>query len=268
MQVLIFDNKQKVAFFAAQLFKQLLQLKPAATLGLATGSTPIELYKELVKLYEKQEISFSKAASFNLDEYYDIDEGNRNSYRYFMNSMLFEKIDINLKNTYLPTCNQYQNPGQQGKHYEALIQECGGIDLQLLGIGANGHIGFNEPTSSLASRTRIKSLTPQTIQDNSRLFEKGESQPQLAMTMGIATILDAKYIVLLATGEAKARAVSDMVNGPLSANCPASALQMHPNTIVLLDEAAASQLDNKEYLQWVANQNESIVKKHGYFKDL
>ena len=132
MQVLIFENKQKVAFFAAQLFKELLQLKPAPTLGLATGSTPIELYKELVKLYEKKEISFSKAASFNLDEYYDIDEGNRNSYRYFMNSMLFEKIDINLKNTYLPTCNQYQNPGQQGKHYEALIQECGGIDLQLL----------------------------------------------------------------------------------------------------------------------------------------
>lgn len=268
MQVLIFDDKSAVAENAAELIKKLINTKNNANLGLATGSTPIDLYKQLIIKHKNKEVSFHQVNTFNLDEYYDIDENSVNSYRYFMNQQLFNHIDINLNNTFLPTCNAQQNPRQQGAAFEEKIVKLGGIDLQLLGIGGNGHIGFNEPSSSFASRTRIKSLAEQTVKDNSRLFSDQGQQPKMAMTMGIATIMQAKYILLIATGENKAHAVNNMINGPLSASCPASILQMHKNAIVMVDREAASQLDNKDYFTWVSLQNHIINETYGLFPDL
>jgi glucosamine-6-phosphate deaminase len=265
MQVIIFDDANQVAKNAAEWVAQLVNNKPKAVLGFATGSTPISLYKELVVKHQENNLSFKDSTSFNLDEYLGIDENNPQSYRQFMNANLFNHVDINKDRTFLPTCNQGENPREQGVAYEENIKESGGIDLQILGIGANGHIGFNEPTSSLASRTRIKTLTQQTLDDNSRLFNKDEFQPTLAMTMGIATILDARYVLLMATGENKAKAVKDMVAGPLSAMCPASALQLHENAIILLDKAAASELEDQDYFTWAHNQNIKINNEFGLY---
>jgi glucosamine-6-phosphate deaminase len=265
MQVIIFDDAQQVASNAADWVAELINKKTSPVLGLATGSTPISLYKQLVNKHNAGQLSFKNTSSFNLDEYLGIDANNVQSYRHFMNENLFNHVDIDKSKTFLPACSQGENPREQGLAYEEKIKEFGGIDLQILGIGANGHIGFNEPTSSLASRTRIKTLTQQTLSDNSRLFDADEFQPTLAMTMGIATILDARYVLLMATGENKAKAVKDMVAGPLSAMCPASALQMHENAIVLLDKAAASQLEDQEYYQWANNQNIKINEEFGLY---
>ncbi|TWX66827.1 glucosamine-6-phosphate deaminase [Colwellia demingiae] len=265
MQVIIFDNAQQVAENAAEWVAELINKKSNPVIGLATGSTPISLYHELVNKYKAGELSFSNTTSFNLDEYLGINEINQQSYRHFMNENLFNHVDINKLKTFLPTCNQGENPREQGLDYEDKIAQAGGIDLQILGIGANGHIGFNEPTSSLASRTRIKTLTQQTLNDNSRLFAADEFQPTLAMTMGIATILDARYVLLMATGKSKAKAVKDMVTGPLSAVCPASSLQLHENAIVLLDKEAASELEDHEYYVWADKQNVKINQEFGLY---
>ncbi|MCW8831895.1 MAG: glucosamine-6-phosphate deaminase [Colwellia sp.] len=265
MQVIIFDDAQQVAKNAAEWVAELINKNPEPVLGLATGSTPISLYQQLVKKHQAGLISFKNTTSFNLDEYLGIDANNTQSYRHFMNENLFNHVDIDKNKTFLPTCAQGENPRSQGLAYEEKIKQAGGIDLQILGIGANGHIGFNEPTSSLASRTRIKTLTQQTLSDNSRLFDDNEFQPTLAMTMGIATILDARYVLLMATGENKAKAVKDMITGSLSAMCPASALQMHENAIVLLDKAAASQLADQEYYQWANDQNIKINQEFGLY---
>ena len=247
MQVIIFDDAQQVAENAAEWVAELINKKTDPVLGFATGSTPISLYQQLVNKYKAGQLSFKSTTSFNLDEYLGIKAESTQSYRHFMNNNLFDHVDIDKSKTFLPTCNQGENPREQGLAYEQKIKQANGVDLQILGIGANGHIGFNEPTSSLASRTRIKTLTQQTLTDNSRLFGENEFQPTLAMTMGIATILDARYVLLMATGENKSQAVKEMVAGPLSAMCPASALQMHENAIVFLDKAAASNLEDQEY---------------------
>jgi glucosamine-6-phosphate deaminase len=238
MQIIIYDNALQVAESTAQWVKELIKKKPTPVLGLATGSTPIRLYKQLVEQHKRDDLSFKNVTTFNLDEYHQIDAANPQSYRSFMAENLFNHVDIDVNNTYLPTCAMGENPRVQGLAYEDKINQKGGLDLQILGIGANGHIGFNEPTSSLSSRTRIKTLTQQTIADNSRLFKPDEDQPTMAMTMGIATIMDARYVLLMATGASKASAVKDMITGGVSAMCPASALQMHENTIVLLDKEA------------------------------
>lgn len=265
MQVIIFDDAQQVTNNATQWVVELINKKPNPVLGLATGSTPISLYKSLVTKYKAGELSFKNTTSFNLDEYLGIDGSNKQSYRYFMDKNLFDHVDINKSNTFLPTCARGENPREQGLSYEESIKKAGGIDLQILGIGANGHIGFNEPTSSLASRTRIKTLTQQTLDDNSRLFKSDEFQPTLAMTMGIATILDARYVLLMATGKNKAKAVKDMINGPLSATCPSSALQLHENAIILLDKEAASELENLDYYTWANTQNRKINQEFGLY---
>ncbi|WP_299073175.1 glucosamine-6-phosphate deaminase [uncultured Paraglaciecola sp.] len=265
MQIIIYDNAQQVAQSAAQWVKELINKKPDPVLGLATGSTPISLYKELVAQYTAGQLSFKNVSTFNLDEYHQIDPANPQSYRSFMHQNLFKHVDIDTNNTSLPTCAVGENPRTQGLAYEQKIKQAGGIDLQILGIGGNGHIGFNEPTSSLSSRTRIKTLTQQTISDNSRLFKQGEVQPTMAMTMGIATIMDARYVVLMATGASKAQAVKEMITGGVSAMCPASALQMHENAIVLLDQAAASELGEKNYYQWANNENRKLIEDYGYF---
>ena len=265
MQVIIYDDAQQVAQGAAVWVKTLIQQKPDTVLGLATGSTPISLYKELVEQHNKGELSFASVKSFNLDEYHQIEETNPQSYRSFMKAHLFDHVDIDQANTFLPTCAVGENPRAQGLAYEEKIKQAGGIDLQILGIGANGHIGFNEPTSSLVSRTRIKTLTEQTITDNSRLFSADEEQPTMAMTMGIGTIMDSRYVLLMATGKNKAKAVLDTVAGPLSAMCPASVLQMHENAVILLDKEAASELADYEYFQWTDQQNKKLNAEFGLF---
>ena len=265
MQIIIYDDAQQVAISAAQWVQGLIKEKTHPVLGLATGSTPISLYQELVKQYQADQCSFANVTTFNLDEYHNIDESNPQSYRSFMQENLFNHVDINTKNTFLPTCEQAQNPRNQGLAYEDKIKQAGGIDLQILGIGANGHIGFNEPTSSLTSRTRIKTLTQQTLTDNSRLFTAQEEQPTTAMTMGIATIMDARYVLLMATGKNKAQAVKDMITGAVSANCPASILQMHENAVILLDKDAASALEDHSYYQWADKQNRKLNEEFGFY---
>lgn len=265
MQIIIYDNAQQVAESAALWVKELIKKKDNPVLGLATGSTPISLYKQLVEQYKTKQISFKNVTTFNLDEYHQISPANPQSYRSFMAENLFNHVDIDVNNTYLPTCAVGENPRVQGLAYEQKIKQHGGIDLQILGIGANGHIGFNEPTSSLSSRTRIKTLTQQTITDNSRLFAPDEVQPTMAMTMGIATIMDARYVLLMATGANKASAVKSMIAGGVSAMCPASALQMHENAIILLDKEAASELNDQSYYQWADNKNRDLIKNYGYF---
>ena len=263
MEVVILKNAEQVAIYAAELVGALLKSRPDAVLGLATGSTPLALYQRLVKACQDGKISFKEVTSFNLDEYLGVAPANPQSYRSYMNRELFDRVDIDPNNTFLPACNDAQNPRQVGLLYEQHILEAGGIDLQILGIGANGHIGFNEPSSSLRSRTRVKTLTKQTLQDNSRLFSEDEFQPKLAMTMGIATIMDARKTLLLATGAAKAQAVAAMVEGPLTAMCPASILQMHEHATILLDEQAASSLKNRDYYDWANEQNESLQNRFG-----
>ena len=267
MEVIIVKNADDVAENAAKRIGELLAKKPDAIFGLATGGTPIALYRCLVAMHQRHELSFKAATSFNLDEYIGIEPDSRQSYRSFMNEHLFRKIDIDLANTHLPECPEGENPRVVGVAYEKKIAAAGGIDLQILGIGSNGHIGFNEPSSSLASRTRVKTLTQRTVLDNSRLFDAGEFQPQLAITMGIATIMEARHILLLATGAQKAASVRKTIEGPITAMCPASALQLHQHTAVILDEAAASELEESDYYRWVDLKHEPLVAKHGHFHD-
>jgi len=263
VEVIIAEDSASLAETAADIVRDMLAAKPAAALGLATGSTPIRLYERLVARHRAGEFSFRDVATFNLDEYLGLDAGSPLSYRRFMSEHLFEKTDIDLANVHFPECEQGQDPRLVGPGYEAAIRERGGIDLQVLGIGANGHIGFNEPGSSLGSRTRVKTLAQRTVEDNSRLLAAGQSQPDMALTMGIGTIMDARRILLLATGEHKARAVALAVEGAVTAMHPASVLPMHQRVRVIVDEAAASELTQTVYYKWVRERSESIASQHG-----
>ena len=261
MKVIILENADSVAIYGATIIVELIRNKRNAVLGLASGSTPVALYHELGRRYQEGDISFKEVITFNLDEYFDIKPDDSQSYRSYMNREFFSLIDINLDNTHLPD-NQYgAHPDQIGPEYERAIRGVGGVDLQLLGIGTNGHIGFNEPTSSLASRTRIKTLTRKTLEDNNRFFNKKKKQPHLAMTMGIGSIMDSRQIMLLATGNGKASAIRNTIEGPVSTMCPASILQFHKEVIVIIDEAAAVELEHGEYYKWVYRQQQSLIEK-------
>ncbi|MGB0942738.1 MAG: glucosamine-6-phosphate deaminase [Marinomonas sp.] len=262
MRIIILPNAKKVAQYAADRLAQQISIKANSVLGLATGSTPLALYKELINRYQNAELSFKQVQSFNLDEYIGISAEHNQSYRYFMNHHLFELLDIQPDNTQVPAANLATKSElvKSAADYEAQIAAVGGIDLQILGIGINGHIGFNEPSSSLVSRTRVKTLSQSTVEVNKRFFTEGEFQPYLALTMGIGTILEAKDILLLATGENKANAIKAMVEGPLTAMVPASALQQHTNVTVIIDEAAAAELSLKEYYQWSEKQQDLLAK--------
>ncbi len=257
MRVVILNSPDDVAEYAADLFTRQLTRKPGSVLGLATGSTPLKLYEKLIERTARGELSFRRASTFNLDEYLGLDGTHPQSYRYFMNRALFDHIDIESGRTYVPNAVS-ADPRKAAEDYEQSIREAGGVDLQLLGIGVNGHIGFNEPYSSLGSRTRIKTLTARTIADNARFFADGEFQPNLSLTMGIGTILEARQIVLLATGRAKAPAVKDTVEGPVTAKCPSSALQLHPAVTVLLDAAAASALEEPAFFQHIEELDQAL----------
>lgn len=260
MQVIILPSSHDVALYAADRVVDVINTKPDPVLGLATGSTPIALYKELVARHQSKKVSFRQATSFNLDEYIGIADSHEQSYRTFMNRHLFDAIDIIKTNTHVPLAESQDLHilKKSAENYEASIQQAGGIDLQILGIGLNGHIGFNEPTSSFASRTRIKTLSESTVIANKRFFEEGEYQPHLAITMGIGTILASQSVLLMATGKAKAEAVKAMIEGPLSAMCPASALQLHESATIVLDEEAASLLTLKEYYQWCEQKRQQL----------
>jgi len=250
MQVVIFDEYDDLSKSAAQLVARTLNSKPNSVLGLATGSTPLSLYREMTRMHKEEGLDFSQLTTFNLDEYVGLQAAHPQSYHYFMNENLFNHINIARSNIYMPsgTTDNYEAFCQW---YEQRIVECGGIDLQVLGIGTDGHIGFNEPTSSLGSRTRIKTLTKQTIEDNARFFDNPEDVPIYAITMGVGTILEAKKIMLLASGEHKAEAVAAAIEGPVTSMCSASALQLHPDTVFFLDRPAASKLTMLDYYDWI-----------------
>jgi glucosamine-6-phosphate deaminase len=223
---------------------------PDAVLGLATGSTPLGLYKELIRMHRQEGLDFSHVTTFNLDEYVGLKGDHDQSYHYFMWENLFKHINVAPQNVHIPS-GTAEDFDEFCQWYEDRIEECGGIDLQVLGIGSDGHIAFNEPGSSLASRTRLKTLARQTIEDNARFFQKPEDVPIYAVTMGVGTILDAGKLVLLANGKNKARAVADAVEGPVSCLCTASALQLHPDSVVFIDSDAASELKMREYYEWI-----------------
>ena len=260
MEIIIKESYEEMSKAAAQAVSKLLNSKPNAVLGLATGSTPLALYQELVRLHREEGLDFSQITTFNLDEYVGLGKDNPQSYHYFMHENLFRHINIPLQNIYIPsgTTDNYEAFWQW---YETRIQECGGIDLQILGIGTDGHIAFNEPSSSLGSRTRIKTLVKQTIVDNSRFFDRPEEVPIYAITMGVGTILEARHIVLLASGEKKADAVAAAIEGPVTSQITASALQLHRDTVCYLDRAAAASLRMTEYYYWVEDKRPSAPQQ-------
>lgn len=262
MQVVILDSPEAVAEYGAQIFIRQLQKQPQSVLGLATGSTPVALYQKLIEANQKDEISFRDVTTYNLDEYLGLAGDHPQSYRHFMNQQLFDHIDIDKTRTYVPP-GSASNPIQACDEYEQMIAASGGIDIQLLGIGRNGHIGFNEPSSGLLSRTRVKTLTQETIDDNARFFSEDEYQPHLSITMGIGTILDSQQVVLLATGSSKADAIYRAVEGPMSASCPASALQMHQNAVIVIDEAAAANLEHREFYKHIERENQKLLAQLG-----
>jgi glucosamine-6-phosphate deaminase len=246
MEIIIQPSKAAATDVAARLIAKLLREKPNAVLGLATGSTPVPLYQRLIEM----KLDWSKVITFNLDEYIGLPREHSQTYHTFMWENLFQHTNIQKENVHIPDGNTTDIP-KHCAEYEKKIAATGGIDLQVLGIGTDGHIGFNEPTSSLASRTRIKTLTRQTREDNARFFDSIDEVPIHCITMGIGTIMEARTNVLLAFGENKARAIAEAVEGPITAMNPASALQMHPDTKVCIDEPAAAQLKLADYYKWV-----------------
>jgi glucosamine-6-phosphate deaminase len=250
MKILIFDDRAQAVARVVDLISQQLRDKPVSVLGLATGGTMEPVYTGLVAAYAAGHVSFAQATSFNLDEYVGLSGDHPNSYASFMRNKLFSQVDMPADRSYLLN-GVAADPKQEADRYEARIDAAGGIDLQLLGIGEDCHIGFNEPTSSLNSLTRIKTLTARTIAANSRYFERPEDMPRCAITMGVGTILRSRKVVLLAMGKGKCAAVAAMVEGPVSARCPASALQLHRDVTVVLDREAASELELTEYYETV-----------------
>ncbi|WP_415182858.1 glucosamine-6-phosphate deaminase [Phaeovulum sp.] len=250
MKVLILETAAQAVARATGFVVTMVQQKPDAVLGLATGGTMLPLYDCLRARHLAEGVSFAGVSTFNLDEYIGLSPDHPCSYHHYMQKALFDHIDIDPARTHLPHGDS-ADPTAEAARYEALIAATGGIDLQLLGIGQNGHIGFNEPTSSLASRTRLKTLTEDTRRANQRYFDSFDDTPRYALTMGVATILESKSCLLLATGSAKADAVAAMVEGPVAAICPASALQLHRNVTVVLDQEAAAGLKLRTYYHHV-----------------
>lgn len=261
MDVWILESAQAVAVKAADLCADLIQEKPDARLGLATGTTPQALYAELIRRHQLGHLSFSRIETFNLDEYLGIGPRHPQSFHRAMRDSLFAHVDIDPVNTHLPAGDS-ADPVAEAEAYEALIKARGGIDLQILGIGRNGHIGFNEPGSSLGSRTRVKTLSHATLRDN-QLRKPDFEAPIMAITMGIATILEARALLVLATGAAKAAAVAAALEGPLAASCPASAIQLHPDATVVLDPAAAGDLRLTDYYALVDEARRCLTNRRG-----
>ncbi len=250
MEILIRPDVASAATTAARVVAKLIRKKPDCVLGLATGRTPVALYRELIRLHREEQLDFSRVSTFNLDEYIGLAAGHPQSYRHFMDSELFAHINIPPGQTHLPD-GCAADLRQECRAYEQRIRDAGGIDLQVLGLGSNGHVGFNEPTGSLGSRTWIKILSQSTIKDNSDLFDNPSEVPRHCITMGIGTIMEADHNLLLAFGPRKARALAAMIEGPVTSMCPASALQFHPRVTVVADEPAAAGLAHLEHYRWI-----------------
>lgn len=241
MNVLVFDTEEQIGIAAGYyMCGQVLQ-KPDSVLGLATGSTPIKAYDHMIKLYRQGAVDFSQVTTFNLDEYCNLDIKDKNSYHSFMYENLFNNINIPDENINFLDGNA-DDVEQECKIYEKKIKQAGGIDIQLLGIGSNGHIAFNEPAESFQRWSHIVALKESTIKDNSRFFNSIEEVPTHALTMGIGSIMQAKRILIIALSEHKAKAVKQVIDGQVTPQCPASVLQFHPDVTLMLDKGAASLL--------------------------
>ena len=243
MKIIIKENYDELSKEAANIFIKQINEKSNSILGLATGSTPVQTYKFLIESFKNNEISFKDIKTFNLDEYVGLDSNHIQSYRYFMNENLFNHIDIKKENTFIPS--GIGNIKDNSTKYEKLLNDLGPIDLQLLGLGENAHIGFNEPGTPENSLTNQVNLTNGTIEANKRFFSSINDVPKTAISMGIGSILKSKKILLLASGNKKAEAVRNMIEGPITENVPASFLQKHKNVTIIIDKAAASLLKNK-----------------------
>lgn len=237
IQVIKCKDYEEMSRTAAAILADIVKQRPNAVLGLATGSTPVGTYQELIRMYEAGELSFSRVTTVNLDEYYPISPDNDQSYRYFMDHTLFDHVDLDKTHTYVPDGNA-ADPEEACRRYEETLAAVGQADVQLLGIGQNGHIGFNEPAEALEVETHVTGLTESTVCANARFFASADEVPTRALTMGIGSILRAKKILILANGAAKRAAVSAMLAGRLTTSCPASFLNLHPDVTLVCDGAA------------------------------
>jgi glucosamine-6-phosphate deaminase len=250
MEVIIRPDTDAAAGLTAHVIADAIRAKPDLILGLATGRTMERLYARLAQMHADEGLSFARVHTFNLDEYIGLAPEDKHSYRHYMNEHLFNKVDIDLANTHLPN-GVAEDIDEECAHYEQCITNCGGIDLQILGIGNTGHIGFNEPLSAMYSRTRAKALTPKTVEQNAPLFDNPEDMPRRAITMGVGTILDARRCIMLVTGKTKSEIIAKAVEGPVTSMISATALQLHPKATVVVDEPASAHLQQNEYYQWL-----------------
>lgn len=241
IQLAIYEDYQQLSSHAAKYIAKLIKKKPDTVLGLATGSTPLGLYHELVNMYEENKIDFSEVRTFNLDEYVGLSREHPQSYYYFMDQHLFSKVNIAKKNIHFPQ-GSFTDDDKACQKYERQLQDIGHIDLQILGIGSNGHIGFNEPADRMTLETHITDLASRTITDNARFFNDLAEVPRKAITMGIGSIMKAKTILLLANNETKTAALNAMFSGVVDPNIPASILQLHDNVLVFVSNEVAKNL--------------------------
>lgn len=237
MRITVCENYNEMSKTAATLVASQITLKPDCVLGFATGSTPVGMYEELCRMYKNGEIDFSAVTSFNLDEYYPIQKQNPESYNFFMYDKLFSHINIKKEKIHIPD-GETTNPEKECERYEASITESGGIDLQILGIGVNGHIGFNEPNDNLDAKTHLTSLSKSTIDANSRFFDSSDEVPKKAITMGVSTILKSKKIVLLANGKNKHGVIKELLKEKVNTAVPATLLNVHRDVVIICDKEA------------------------------
>jgi len=251
MEIIIQPSPEAGSIISARIIAKLVRTKPKCVLGLATGSTPLATYRELARMHREEGLDFSGVTTFNLDEYVGLSPAHPQSYHAFMDEQFFLHVNVPRERIHIPD-GMAADVSAECASYEAAIRAAGGIDLQLLGIGSDGHIGFNEPSSSLASRTRIKTLTERTRADNARHFGGDlRNVPFHCITMGVGTIMESRQVLIVAFGGGKADAMAGAAEGPITAMNPASVLQMHPVATCIVDEAAAAKLSRREYYRWV-----------------
>ncbi len=250
MEAIIRPDQDSAAQLVARLVARELRANPSLVLGLATGRTMEAVYRILARMHREERLDFSLCRTFNLDEYVGLAPDDARSYRYYMNRRLFSQVNLDQRNTHLPN-GMATDLEAECRAYEQKIARCGGIDLQLLGLGQAGHIGFNEPLSALHSRTRVKALSPVTIEQNAAFFGGAQNVPRRAITMGVGTILECRRCLLLATGPSKAEVIAKAVEGPITSMISATALQLHARCTVVVDEPAASKLAAAEYYRWI-----------------
>lgn len=237
MRVILCNDYEEMSARGAELIAEQVMKKPDCTLGLATGSTPVGVYEKLVEMFDEGRIDFERVTTFNLDEYYPISQKDPQSYYRFMQENLFSKVNVPAENINIPN-GEAKDPDEECKRYDKKLSDNGGVDLQLLGIGINGHIGFNEPNEALCTTTHCTNLTESTIQANSRFFESAELVPTKALTMGIGSILSAKTIVIMANGKNKHEAVSALMSSDITTEIPATILKVHPDVVLICDKEA------------------------------